>query len=74
MMRVTNAWKSLALLSSAAGLTLAPAPGGANGPFGVSDACATGTCCKESGSICGINDNDVYFNNYYKTSGSCSGS
>ena len=74
MMKVSNAWKSLALLSSTAGLTLAPAPDGATGAIGVSDACATGTCCREVGSLCGINGNDVFVDNYYKTTGSCQGS
>lgn len=65
--------KLFALASTAAGLFFSPSVSAAPSPLGAGTACANGTCCQESGSICSL-DSHFFENRYYLSSGSCAGS
>ena len=66
---LSSLYKSLALTSAVAGVLLAPGKAGGNS-FGVSDACADGTCCPQDGAVCGLNGQN-FVNHYLTGMGPC---
>jgi hypothetical protein len=69
-MNVTTAARPLAVLSALMSLlTVSPTKQGST-TIGATNVCATGTCCRQTGSICNAGAADE-IDRYYLTSGPC---
>ena len=63
--------KPIALLSAVLSLLFAPSPSESTSTLGTNKVCATGTCCRQPGSICNDGSPGDAVDKYYLTQGSC---